>query len=63
MNDLSTVIIESERLILRTWTPEDRSVLERISDESRIVRWLAGPELTEHALVASALNVAMEAAA
>jgi RimJ/RimL family protein N-acetyltransferase len=41
VNDLSTVIIESERLILRTWTPEDRPILERISDESRITRWLA----------------------
>ena len=35
------IIIESERLVLRTWTPEDRPVLERISAESRITRWLA----------------------
>ena len=31
--------------------------------DGRIVRWLAGPELTEHALVSSALNVAVEAVA
>ena len=30
--------------------------------DGRIVRWLAGDELTEHALVASALNLAREAA-
>jgi ribose transport system ATP-binding protein len=29
--------------------------------DGRIVRWLAGPELTEHALVASALNLTTEA--
>jgi ribosomal-protein-alanine N-acetyltransferase len=38
---VSPIIVDSERLILRTWTPEDRPVLERISDESRITRWLA----------------------
>ena len=31
--------------------------------DGRIVRWLAGAELTEHALVSSALNVAVEAVA
>jgi ribose transport system ATP-binding protein len=30
--------------------------------DGRIVRWLAGEQLTEHALVASALNLAREAA-
>jgi RimJ/RimL family protein N-acetyltransferase len=34
-------IIQTERLTLRAWTPEDRPAVERISDESRIVRWLA----------------------
>jgi RimJ/RimL family protein N-acetyltransferase len=38
---VSPIIIDSERLVLRTWTPEDRPILERISDESRITRWLA----------------------
>ena len=28
--------------------------------DGRIVRWLAGAELTEHALVASALNLTAE---
>lgn len=38
---LSTIITETDRLILRTWEPEDHPILERISDESRITRWLA----------------------
>ena len=38
---MSTIIIETERLSLRTWSPEDHHVLGRISDESRITRWLA----------------------
>jgi RimJ/RimL family protein N-acetyltransferase len=38
---VSSAIIETERLTLRAWTPEDRAAVERISDESRIVRWLA----------------------
>jgi RimJ/RimL family protein N-acetyltransferase len=43
----SAVITETERLILRTWTPEDHASVERISDESRITRWLAiGEPLT-----------------
>jgi RimJ/RimL family protein N-acetyltransferase len=44
---VTTTIIQSERLILRTWSPEDHHILERISDESRITRWLAiGEPLT-----------------
>lgn len=44
---VSAVITETERLILRTWTPLDHPILERISDESRITRWLAiGEPLT-----------------
>jgi len=40
-------IIQTERLNLRTWEPDDREAVERISDESRIVRWLAiGEPLT-----------------
>ena len=38
---MSPVIIDSERLLLRTWTPDARPILERISSESRITRWLA----------------------
>ena len=38
---VSTIITETDRLILRTWEPEDHAILERISDESRITRWLA----------------------
>lgn len=44
---MSDIIVETERLTLRTWSPEDHHVLERISDESRITRWLAiGEPLT-----------------
>jgi len=44
---VSTIITETDRLILRTWEPEDHAILERISDESRITRWLAiGEPLT-----------------
>jgi len=44
---VSAVITETERVILRTWTPLDHPVLERISNESRITRWLAiGEPLT-----------------
>jgi len=41
------IIIQTERLNLRAWEPDDREAVERISDESRIVRWLAiGEPLT-----------------
>ncbi len=44
---MSPAIIQTERLTLRAWTPEDRPAVEKISDESRIVRWLAiGEPLT-----------------
>lgn len=38
---MDRVVFETERLLLREWTPEDREALQRISDESRITRWLA----------------------
>ena len=38
---MGSTVIETERLILREWTSEDRDALQRISDESRITRWLA----------------------
>ena len=44
---MCATIIQTERLNLRTWEPGDREAVERISDESRIVRWLAiGEPLT-----------------
>jgi RimJ/RimL family protein N-acetyltransferase len=38
---MGPIVIETERLNLREWTPEDRGALELISAESRITRWLA----------------------
>ena len=38
---MAATVIETERLILREWMPEDREAIQRISDESRITRWLA----------------------
>jgi len=38
---MGPIVFETERLSLREWTHEDRNALERISDESRITRWLA----------------------
>lgn len=38
---MGPTVIQTERLNLREWADEDREQLERISDESRIVRWLA----------------------
>lgn len=35
------IVFETERLRLREWSPSDRESLVRISDESRITRWLA----------------------
>ena len=38
---MGPTIVETERLALREWTHDDRDALQRISDESRITRWLA----------------------
>ena len=38
---MGRIVIETERLVLREWTPADRDAIQRISDESRITRWLA----------------------
>lgn len=38
---MGPIVIQTDRLNLREWTSDDRKALQRISDESRIVRWLA----------------------
>ena len=45
---MGPVIIESDRVNLREWTAEDRPALERIANESRIVRWLSIGEPLAH---------------
>lgn len=45
---MSPAIIQTDRLVLRTWSGEDTAALVNIADETRIVRWLSvGEPLAE----------------